>query len=101
MAWTLEAVDSVSTVSRRHYLTANMLSTWRREFGAVSSSMTASAETFVPAVIGAGPVPTTSPGPPAPDGRMEIALTSGDRVIVASDVDAGALARVVKVLARR
>ena len=32
---------------------------------------------------------------------MEIALTGGDRVIVAADVDAAALARVVKVLSRR
>jgi transposase len=101
VAETFEDGASVSIVARRHDLNANMLFTWRREFGAVASSRTASAGTFVPAVIGAGPVPTTSPGPPAPAGRMEIALTSGDRVIVASDVDAGALARVVKVLARR
>ena len=47
-------------------------------------------------------------GPPGSDavsitGRelFERAEGSGDRVIVASDVDAGALARVVKVLARR
>jgi hypothetical protein len=32
---------------------------------------------------------------------MEIVLASGDRVIVGGDVDAAALARVVKVLLRR
>ncbi len=32
---------------------------------------------------------------------MEIVLASGDRVIVGGDVDAVALARVVKVLSRR
>ena len=74
MAETFEDGASVSIVARRHDLNANMLFTWRREFGAVASSRTASAGTFVPAVIGAGPVPTTSPGPPAPAGRMEIAL---------------------------
>lgn len=101
VAETFEDGASVSIVARRHDLNANMLFTWRREFGAVAASGAASTETFVPAVIGPGPAPTTSPAPPAPAGRMEIALTSGDRVIVGSDVDAGALARVVKVLSRR
>ncbi len=78
-----------------------MLLTWRRAFGAVAPSEIASAATFVPAVIGSGSVSTTSPTPATPAGRMEIALTGGDRVIVGADVDAAALARVVKVLSRR
>ena len=90
---------SVSIVARRHDLNANMLFTWRRAFGAVAG--TASAATFMPAVIGPEAIPATSPAPPTPAGRMEIALTGGDRVIVGADVDAAALARVVKALSRR
>ena len=92
---------SVSIVARRHDLNANMLFTWRRAFSTAASTGTASAETFMPAVIGPEAIPATSPAPPTPAGRMEIALTGGDRVIVGADVDAAALARVVKVLSRR
>jgi hypothetical protein len=34
-------------------------------------------------------------------GRMEVALPGGERVTVGADVDAAALARVIKVLSRR
>ena len=34
-------------------------------------------------------------------GRMEIVLAAGDRIIVGADVDATALTRVLKALARR
>jgi polygalacturonase len=36
-----------------------------------------------------------------PVGRMEIVLAAGDRILVGADVDAAALARVVKALSRR
>jgi transposase len=92
---------SVSIVARRHDLNANMLFTWRRALSAVASTGTASADTFMPAVIGPEAMPATSPAPSASAGRMEIVLPSGDRVIVDSDVDVTALTRVVKVLSRR
>ncbi len=38
---------------------------------------------------------------PVSAGRMEIVTRGGGRVIVGADVDAGALARVLEVLARR
>ena len=38
---------------------------------------------------------------PDPIGRMEIVLGGGERIIVGADVDATALARVVRALARR
>ena len=57
--------------------------------------------TFVPATITAAAAPRALPIPPAMPGRMEIVLAGGDRVIVGADVDAAALARVVKVLGRR
>ena len=57
--------------------------------------------TFVPATIAAGPPTAMAAVPPAAAGRMEIALAGGERVIVGADVDAAALARVIKVLSRR
>ncbi len=92
---------SVSLVARRHDLNANMLFTWRRQAGAAEPGATDGGVTFVPATITAAPTPAMPPVPSAPDSRMEIALANGDRVIVGPDVDAAALARVVKVLARR
>ena len=38
---------------------------------------------------------------PGPVGRMEIVLAAGERILVGADVDAAALARVVKALSRR
>jgi transposase len=89
---------SVSIVARRHDLNANMLFTWRRHVGLAPA--TRDAVTFVPATIAPEPASTEAPAP-ALVGRIEIILAGGDRVIVGADVDAAALARVVKVLARR
>ena len=49
----------------------------------------------MPAVVTAGS--SAMPSAPAAEGRIEIALAGGDRVIVNSMVDATALARVIKV----
>ena len=57
--------------------------------------------TFVPATIAADPAPQIAPPARGATGRMEIALAGGDRVTVGADVDAAALARVLKVLSRR
>jgi transposase len=100
VAETLAPGASVSIVARRHDLNANMLFTWRRQIGAAALRPTGDALTFVPAAITAEAAPAVSPASSV-TGRMEIALASGDRVIVGVDVDAAALARVVKVLSRR
>jgi transposase len=92
---------SVSIVARRHDLNANMLFTWRRQRGALSAVPAGAAATFVPAAITAEPVATVSPASSIAGGRMEIVLARGDRVIVGTDVDAAALARVIGVLGRR
>lgn len=89
---------SVSIVARRHDLNANMLFTWRRQLG--STPVTGDTVVFVPAAIApefASPEVSAS----RLVGRIEIILAGGDRVIVGADVDAAALARVVKVLSRR
>jgi transposase len=56
--------------------------------------------TFVPAAIPPGPASAPASASPSA-GRIEIVLTTGERVIVGADVDATALARVMKVLSRR
>jgi transposase len=101
VAESLEPGASVSVVARRYDLNANLLFTWRRQIGAVASPPTSGVTGFVPAVIAGPPAPTSSPAELVLAGRMEIALASGDRVIVGADVDAAALARVIKALSRR
>ena len=101
VAETLEPGASVSIVARRHDLNANMLFTWRRQAGVAPSGETDGAVTFVPARIAAEPPPKGPALSPMMSGRMEIALAGGERVIVGVDVDAVALARVIKVLSRR
>jgi transposase len=97
VAETLEPGASVSIVARRHDLNANMLFTWRRQIGTSALLPAGDAVTFVPAAITTEAAPTVS----AVVGRMEIVLADGDRIIAGKDVDAAALARVVKVLSRR
>lgn len=97
VAESFEPGASVSVVARRHDLNANLLFTWRRQAGAPRSSPAQPAMTFVPAVIAADPAETPSP---TPIGRMEIVLPAGERVVVGADVDAAALARVIKILRR-
>jgi transposase len=101
VAETFEPGASVSVVARRHDLNANMLFTWRRTIGGALAPVDGGMA-LVPAVISPEPVhPIASPPLPPIISRMEIALASGDRVIVDSTVEAGALARVIKVLSRR
>ena len=64
-------------VAQRYGVNANLLFTWRRQEAAGANG-------------GAEPI-----------GRMEIVLSGGERIIVGVDVDATALARVVRTLARR
>jgi transposase len=91
---------SVSIVARRHDLNANMLFTWRRQIGAGALLPARDAVTFVPAAITTEAAPAVLPAS-STEGRMEIVLADGDRIIAGKDVDAAALARVVKVLSRR
>jgi transposase len=100
VAETLAPGASVSIVARRHDLNANMLFTWRRQIGTSALLPAGEAMTFVPAAITTEAAPTVPPESPLA-GRMEIVLADGDRIITGKDVDAAALARVVKVLSRR
>jgi transposase len=90
----------VSVVARRHDLNANMLFTWRRELRLEPSPPASDGVRFIPATITPDAAVTEASAGSA-GGRIEIVLAGGDRVIVGTDVDAAALARVVRVLSRR
>jgi transposase len=94
---------SVAVVARRHDMNANLLFTWRRAAGSAGLRVrqTDGAVTFVPAAVTADSGSAIPPEHPRVAGFMEIELVCGDRVLVGSDVDAAALARVIKVLSRR
>ena len=83
---------SVAQVAQRYGLNANMLFTWRRQFQPTLPARLDAAQ-FVPVSISPEPSPTGS--------RMEIVLVGGERICFSADVDAAALARVVKALSRR
>ena len=100
VAETLAPGASVSIVARRHDLNANMLFTWRRQIGTSALLPAGDAVTFVPAAITTEAASTGSRESPLA-GRMEIVLADGGRIITGKDVDAAALARVMKVLSRR
>ena len=99
VAETLEPGASVSIVARRHDINANQLFTWRRTVGTTQSAAVGEVTRLVPAVVTAERSSMSAPA--AAEGRIEIALAGGERVIVDSMVDATALARVIKVLSRR
>ena len=77
----------------------NLLFTWRRREARSAASGGLEPLKLLPVTVAgmaAAPI-----APSAPAGRMEIALVGGERVVVGADVDAAALARVVKALSRR
>ena len=86
--------------ARRHDLTPSLLYKWRkayREGGLSTGGSVSGPGGFVSAVVVAG-VGDAPPGPSSAAGRMEVVVSRDRRVIVGSDVDASALARVLSVL---
>ena len=102
---------NVSATARRHGLSGGQLFMWRRLAREGKLVLNGNVDGFVPAIITAeerahepslnSGSATPSCGLPPPGGRIEIVLTHGDRVIVGTDVDAAALARVIEALSRR
>ena len=90
---------SVAEVARRYGLNANMLFTWRRRERADVNDV-GKTVTIVPVRV-VEATPTATATAPASMGRMEIVLVGGERILVGADVDATALARIVKALGRR
>jgi transposase len=103
VAESLEPGASVSKVAQRYDVNANLLFTWRRqEAGAAAATSDADPVKLLPVTVAAAEAPTAAPvAGPEPAGRMEIVLFGGERIIVGADVDATALARVVRTLTRR
>jgi transposase len=93
---------SVAEVARRYGLNSNLLFTWRRrERAAGGASDVGEPVTIVPVRVVTDATPAAPAATPGSAGRMEIVLVSGERIIVGADVDAMALARIIKALTRR
>jgi transposase len=98
IAESFAAGASVAEVARRYGLNSNMLFTWRRRERVVND--VAKTVNIVPVrVVEATPTATATAS--ASMSRMEIVLFGGERILVGADVDATALARIVKALGRR
>jgi transposase len=101
VAESLKPGASVAMVAQRYGVNANLLFTWRRQEAAAANGG-AEPVKLVPVTVAEAEAPTASPvAAPEPIGRMEIVLSGGERIIVGVDVDATALARVVRTLTRR
>ena len=92
---------SVSKVAQRYGVNANLLFTWRRREARGAASGGLEPLKLLPVTVADEGMAAAPIAPSAPAGRMEIALVGGERVVVGADVNAAALARVVKALSRR
>lgn len=93
---------SVAEVARRYGLNSNLLFTWRRREQATGgASDVGEPVNIVPVRVVTDATPAAPTATPGSAGRMEIVLVSGERIIVGADVDAMALARIIKALTRR
>jgi transposase len=92
---------SVSKVAQRYGVNANLLFTWRRWDARSAASCGTQPLELVPVRVADERSPAAPVAAPGPIGRMEIVLAAGERILVGADVDAAALARVVKALSRR
>src|ERR1700733_7339672 len=87
---------SVAEGARRYGLNSNMLFTWRRRERADVNDVGKTVNIVPVRVVEATPTATATSM-----GRMEIVLVGGERILVGADVDATALARIVKALEQR
>ena len=87
---------SLAEVARRYGLNANMLYTWRRQERRAGGD--GEPADIVPVKVVATPIALAAG--PSSMGRIEIVLVGGERIIVVPDVDATALARIIKALTR-
>jgi len=92
----------VSEVARRHGVSASLLFRWRR-LRKEAKPAKRSEPAFVPLALPAPAMAANAAasGPICNDGRIEIVLDGGRRIIVGKDVDTAALRRLVDVLERR
>jgi len=88
-----------SATARKYGITRSQLNEWRDAAGAGRFSPASSAG-FVPAVIVPEIAAATGPLMADGNGRIEIVMANGRRVIVDRDVDVEALLRIVQALER-
>ena len=84
---------SVSQVARRYDVNANMVFKWLRDprFNAGDGE----AASFLPVEVISGPVPRVM-DTPAPDGKIEITLREGHRVVVSGGFDPEVVSRLLR-----
>lgn len=88
---------SVSEVARRHGLHTSLLFRWRRDLTKRMRAASVSPEqSFLPVRLPPPSLP--APTAPARPGVIEIVLAGGRTLRVGTDVDAGALVRIVEAL---
>ena len=92
----LRQAHPFAEVARRYGLNSNMLFTWRRRERADVNDVGKTVNIVPVRVVEATPTATATSM-----GRMEIVLVGGERILVGADVDATALARIVKALEQR
>jgi transposase len=105
LAESLAPGASVAQVAQRYGVNANLLFTWRLQLAVKAPAESVKALEFAPVtVVSQRAAPEVRVGDvdaARSAGRMEIVLAGGERIIVGADVDAAALARVVRALSRR
>ncbi|RMF33050.1 MAG: IS66 family insertion sequence hypothetical protein [Alphaproteobacteria bacterium] len=89
----------VSATARRHGIARSLLTVWRRQFrnGELGAG---GSPAFIPLALSAE-TPSSAPNAPPPsdpEARIEIALRNGRRVLVPTNVDPAALARLLDVV---
>ena len=97
---TLEGGESVSVVTRRHDLNANLLFTWRRRYR--QGTLTGGTEERAALLpIGVATTPADKPlSKRADGGELELLLASGHRVRVCGAVEPTLLRTALEVLSR-
>lgn len=95
----LQAPRQVAATARRYGVSRSLLLRWRRSFRTEPKDA-ADQPGFVPAMVVAGPRPTTCPVAPASsDGAIEIEFATGARMRISGTVDAATLKAAVAALA--
>jgi len=90
---------SVSQVSRRYSVNANLIFKWLRDPRFASADSGNVVSDFLPVEIEAAPVNLPSSVPQG-DGRLEIALTNGYRLSINGHYDPDVLARLIRGLSK-
>jgi transposase len=90
---------SVSKVAQRYGVNADLLFTWRRQEASSAAVGGVEPLKLLPVTVAEAETSSAPAAAAGPVGRIE--MVGGERIFVGADVDAAALARVIKALSRR